>query len=132
MQPEKTPKQLIEELYTLFASFKNRMEDPNFIQVENMMSQLMENQLEMKQELRDLKKKLLDPDNGVVVQTNKNTSFRKKSEEKEKEWAEKRQELIEEHKSLVRFKSNATKVGLALLTTLGGIITFLLNRYLGS
>lgn len=132
MQPEKTPKELIEELYALFASFKNRMEDPNFIQVENMMSQLMENQMEMKQELRDLKKKLLDPDNGVVVQTNKNTSFRKESEEKEKEWAEKRQELIEEHRSLVRFKSNATRVGLALLTTLGGIITFLLNRYLGS
>lgn len=132
MQPEKTPKELIEELYTLFASFKNRMEDPNFIQVENMMNQLMENQLEMKQELRDLKKKLLDPDNGVVVQTNKNTAFRKESEEREKEWADRRQELIEEHKSLVRFKSNATRVGLTLLTALGGIITFLLNRYLGS
>jgi len=128
MQPEKTPKQLIEELYALFSSFKNRMEDPNFVQVENMMNQLMENQLEMKQELRDLKKKLLDPDNGVVVQTNKNTSFRKASEEAEKEWAQKRQELIEEHRSLVRFKSNATRVGVALLTTLGGVITFLLNK----
>jgi hypothetical protein len=128
MQPEKTPKQLIEELYALFSSFKNRMEDPNFVQVENMMNQLMENQLEMKQELRDLKKKLLDPDNGVVVQTNKNTSFRKASEEAEKEWAEKRQELIEEHRSLVRFKSNAIRVGVALLTTLGGVITFLLNK----
>lgn len=128
MQPEKTPKQLIEELYALFSSFKNRMEDPNFVQVENMMNQLMENQLEMKQELRDLKKKLLDPDNGVVVQTNKNTSFRKAQEEAEKEWADKRQELIEEHRALVRFKSNATKVGVALLTTLGGVITFLLNK----
>ena len=128
MQPEKTPKQLIEELYALFSSFKNRMEDPNFVQVENMMNQLMQNQLEMKQELRDLKKKLLDPDNGVVVQTNKNTSFRKAQEEAEKEWADKRQELIEEHRALVRFKSNATKVGVALLTTLGGVITFLLNK----
>lgn len=127
MQPEKTPKQLIEELYALFSSFKNRMEDPNFVQVENMMNQLMENQLEMKQELKDLKEKLLNPDDGVVVQTNKNTSFRKEQEEKEKEWSIKRQELIEEHKNLVRFKSNVTKVGLTLLTALGGIITFLLN-----
>lgn len=127
MQPEKTPKELIEELYTLFSSFKNRMEDPNFIQVENMMSQLMENQMEMKQELRDLKKKLLDPDNGVVVQTNKNTSFRKEMEGREAINAE----LIEEHKALVRFKSNATKVGLGLLTALGGVITFFLNKFLG-
>lgn len=127
MQPEKTPKQLIEELYALFSSFKNRMEDPNFVQVENMMNQLMENQLEMKQELKDLKEKLLNPDDGVVVQTNKNTSFRKEQEEKEKEWSIKRQELIEEHKNLVRFKSNVTRVGLTLLTALGGIITFLLN-----
>ena len=130
MQPDKTPKELIEELYALFASFKNRMEDPNFIQVENMMNQLMENQLEMKKELKDLKIRLLDPDNGVVVQTNKNTAFRKESEEKERDWASTRQELIEEHKALVRFKSNATRVGLTLLTALGGIITFLLNRFL--
>lgn len=130
MQPDKTPKELIEELYALFASFKNRMEDPNFIQVENMMNQLMENQLEMKKELKDLKIRLLDPDNGVVVQTNKNTAFRKESEEKERDWAGTRQELIEEHKALVRFKSNATRVGLTLLTALGGIITFLLNRFL--
>lgn len=127
MQPEKTPKELIEELYTLFSSFKSRMEDPNFIQVENMMSQLMENQMEMKQELRDLKKKLLDPDNGVVVQTNKNTSFRKEIEGRQSMTAE----LIEEHKALVRFKSNATKVGLAFLTALGGVITFFLNKFLG-
>lgn len=130
MQPDKTPKELIEELYALFASFKNRIEDPNFIQVENMMNQLMENQLEMKKELKDLKIRLLDPDNGVVVQTNKNTAFRKESEEKERDWASTRQELIEEHKALVRFKSNATRVGLTLLTALGGIITFLLNRFL--
>lgn len=130
MQPDKTPKELIEELYALFASFKNRIEDPNFIQVENMMNQLMENQLEMKKELKDLKIRLLDPDNGVVVQTNKNTSFRKESEKKEKDWAATRQELIEEHRALVRFKSNATRVGLTLLTALGGIITFLLNRFL--
>ena len=48
MNQDKTPKELIEELYGLFASFKQRMEDPNFIQVENTLSQLMENQIKWK------------------------------------------------------------------------------------
>ena len=128
MQQDKTPKELIQELYELFSSFKTRMEDPNFIQIENTLSQLVENQSEMKRELRELKKTLLDPNDGVIVATNKNTEFRKDREEKQTDY----QELIEEHKALVRFKSNATKFGVALLTALGGVITFFLNKYLGS
>lgn len=128
MQQDKTPKELIEELYALFSTFKTRMEDPNFIQIENTLSQLVESQQEMKRELKDLKKTLLDPNDGVIVATNKNTEFRKDREDRQADY----QELIEEHKALVRFKSNATKFGVALLTALGGVITFFLNKYLGS
>lgn len=127
MNQEKTPKELIEELYALFSTFKQRMEDPNFIQVENTLTQLMENQMEMKTELRELKKQLLNPYDGVIVETRKNTDFRLAREEQQKEY----ESLIEEHKALVRFKSNATKFGVALLTALGGIITFFLNKFLG-
>ena len=31
----------------------------------------------MKQDIREIKKRLLDPEDGVVVRINKNTSFRK-------------------------------------------------------
>ena len=31
----------------------------------------------MKQDLREIKKKLLDPDDGAVARVNRNTSFRK-------------------------------------------------------
>ena len=33
--------------------------------------------LELKQDVREIKKRLLDPDDGVVARINKNTSFRK-------------------------------------------------------
>jgi hypothetical protein len=33
--------------------------------------------LELKQDIRDIKKRLLDPDDGVVARININTSFRK-------------------------------------------------------
>ena len=37
---------------------------------------MMENQRDMKADVKDLKKKLLNPIDGVIVNTNKNTEFR--------------------------------------------------------
>ena len=33
--------------------------------------------LELKQDIREIKKRLLDPDDGTIARINKNTSFRK-------------------------------------------------------
>ena len=35
--------------------------------------------LELKQDIREIKKRLLDPDDGTIARINKNTSFRKTS-----------------------------------------------------
>ena len=39
--------------------------------------QLHEEMILMKQDLRDIKKRLLDPDEGTISKVNRNTSFRK-------------------------------------------------------
>jgi len=127
MDQDKTPKELIEDMYNLFATFKQRMEDPNFIQIENSLSQLVDAQQEMKAEIKELKRQLLNPFDGVIVETKKNTEFR--LEQQEKEIAE--AEVLEEHKSLVRWKSNVQKIGVAILTSIGAIIAFFLNKYFG-
>jgi len=127
MDQDKTPKELIEDMYNLFATFKQRMEDPNFIQIENSLSQLVDAQQEMKAEIKELKRQLLNPFDGVIVETKKNTDFR--LEQQEKEVAE--AEVLEEHKSLVRWKSNVQKIGVAILTSIGAIIAFFLNKYFG-
>jgi len=126
MPQEKSPKELIEELYGMFASFKNRMEDPNFIQIENTLNQLVENQAEMKVELKEMKRQLLSPFDGVIVETKKNTEFRKETEDRQIT----NEKLIEEHKELMRFKNGLVKVGWVLLTGIGGIITFLITNAL--
>lgn len=126
MNQDKTPKELIEELYGLFSSFKQRMEDPNFIQIENTLNQLVENQSEMKKEIREMKRQLLSPFDGVIVETKKNTDFRHEREKLAKDYAK----MIEEHKSLVRFKAGFIRLGWVLLTGLGGIITFLITQAL--
>ena len=124
---DKTPKELVEELYSLFSSFKQRMEDPNYIQLENTLSQLVENQMEMKQEMKELKRQLLNPFDGVIVETKKNTEYVKGLQEKESEWSK----IVEEHRSIMRWKANMIKFGVAALTAVGAIISFLLNKYLG-
>lgn len=126
MDQDKSPKELIEELYGLFASFKQRMEDPNYIQIENTLNQLVENQSDMKREISEMKRQLLNPFDGVIVETKKNTEFRNEIEDREMTNAK----LIEEHKELMRFKAAFVRLGWVILTGIGGIVTFLVTNYL--
>ena len=124
---DKSPKELIEVLYTLFASFKKRIEDPNYIQIENSIQTMVKNQEDLKKEVKELKRQLLNTFDGVIVETKKNTEVRKDSEA----FQMTRNELIEEHKSLMRWKSTVTKVALGILTSAGAVLTWLLSKYFG-
>lgn len=124
---DKSPKELIEDLYTLFASFKKRIEDPNYIQIENSIQTMVKNQEDLKKEVKELKRQLLNPFDGVIVETKKNTEFRRDAEA----FQMTRNELIEEHKSLMRWKSTVTKVALGILTSAGAVLTWLLSKYFG-
>tara|TARA_B110000977_G_C10809453_1_gene389694 strand:- start:262 stop:666 length:405 start_codon:yes stop_codon:yes gene_type:complete len=126
MAQEKTPKELIEELYNLFSTFKGRMEDPNFIQIENALNKLVENQQDMKREIKEMKRQLLSPFDGVIVETKKNTEARLLAEIEEAE----NQQILEEHKELMRFKSGFVKFAWALLTGIGGLIAILITQAL--
>lgn len=125
MNQERSPQEMILELYDLFSSFKRRIEDPNYVQIENTLNKLVENQDEMKDEIKSLKKQLLSPFDGVIVENKKNTEFR----EAQELWSVERDKLIEEHKELVRWKAGVVKVGIAILTASGAIVTFVLSKY---
>ncbi len=124
---DKSPKELIEDLYELFSTFKKRMEDPNYIQIENSIQAMMKNQEDLKTEVKELKRQLLNPFDGVIVETKKNTEHRLAEE------AEEAQKLtfIEEHKSLVRWKATVTRVSIGVLTSMGAVLTWLLSKYFG-
>ena len=127
----KEPKELIDELYTLFSSFKNRIEDPNYIQIEHTLKQLVDNQDDMKHEIRELKRQLLNPYDGVVIESKKNTEFRESREKIEDDFRIKFEELRDSHNALLNWKSNFVKVSLVIISAMGGLITFLLNKLFG-
>jgi len=123
---KKSNEDLVQELITAFANLKQKLEDPTYIHLNTSIDQLIENQKEMKEDISELKKMLLSPFDGIVVEIQKNTSHRKENEEKEEQY----DEILEEHKALVRWKSNFTRLGLAIVTSLGAILTWLLSEFL--
>jgi tRNA nucleotidyltransferase (CCA-adding enzyme) len=121
---DQSPKELIESLYKAFDSFRRKMEDPSYIQLDSSIRILMENQNEMKLEIRELKKQLLNPNDGIVVAVNKNTAFRNKTEHDEDEF----EELMREHKELMKFKSAVTKIMWGLASGIGTVIIYYLTK----
>ena len=78
---------------------------------------------DLKEDMSEMKRTLLDPNDGVIVQTNKNT-----------EWREERQKKIElydnkvnELDKLIEWKNSVTKVLWAGFTALLGVIAKLLS-----
>ena len=57
---------------------------------------------ELRDSIRDLKKSLLDPDNGVVVRVNKNSEFRREREDS----SEKLSTLFEQVSNLIQWKNS--------------------------
>lgn len=123
---ERTPKELIETLYRSFESFRRKMEDPSYIQIEGAIKQLMENQVAMKNDISDLKQKLLNPYDGLVVETQKNTEHRIEAQHGDVEI----QKIIDEHRELMKWRDTLNKIFWTALTGLGGIATFIASRLL--
>ena len=126
MSPERSNEDILKELIAAFSSLKQKMEDPNYIALDNSMKTLMENQKDMKRDITDLKKALLNPFDGVIVNTNKNTEFRLDFESLQEE----RDQLEQDVKHLLKWKATYIKVFWAIFTAALGVITFLVGESL--
>ena len=121
---KKSSEEILKELVTAFSSLKQKMEDPNYIALSNDLRNLTQNQSDMKRDLKDLKKAMLNPFDGVIVNTNKNTEFRLEYEKLQEE----RDKLSEDVSHLLKWKSMYIKVFWALFTAALGVITFLIGE----
>ena len=121
---EKSNEELLKELMLVFSSLKQKMEDPNYIALDNSIKTMMENQRDMKEDVKDLKRKLLNPIDGVIVNTNKNTEFRLDYIKLQNE----RDELEEDVNHLKRWKQMYIKIFWTLFTGAIGVATFLIGE----
>ena len=97
---------------------KDKMPNGEIKSIQDKIENIESAQEDMHEDLRLIKKQLLDPEDGIVVRVNKNTEFRKRKEESEKSF----QSIIDEHKELMSWKSTVTKILWILFTAVAGIL----------
>jgi hypothetical protein len=88
------------------------------------LKQMQKDMGDMKEDISDLKYTLLNPDNGVIVSTNKNTEYRIELQANEKDFRFQMLEL----KELKRWKDGVTKALWIIFGTIVAIIFQILSH----
>jgi len=116
-----TQKQLLESVLLELKNIKSDM--PN-----GELKQLAQDVEDMKEDMSDLKFTLLNPDNGVIVNTNKNTDFRVEMQSNEKDFQLQMREL----EDIKRWKEGVTKALWIIFGSLVAIVARILMMHNGT
>lgn len=123
-----TSKELLNQLSKRLDEIETHMPNGELKVILSQLEIMMDRQEKMYEDLSELKKILLNPEDGVIVRVNKNTEYRLELEEQEQRLAS----IIEEHNDLKKFKSNITKFLWIILSAIVGSMTMLWQRILNS
>ena len=119
-----TNKEILDEIEKLKKKIPTANGD--FILLKKSVMDLSEGQGSLKDTIRDLKKQLLDPDNGVVVRVNRNSDFRKESEQRGPLCQQSFEGMEDNVNSILGWKDNVSKALWILFTGIAGIIVKIL------
>ena len=108
---------LMKEILDELSSMKKNLPNGELKIIQLSVEELKQSQTELKKDISDLKRKLLDPDDGVIVKVNENTKFREEQEKEEKEF----KAMMLEHTELVKWKGAVTKTLWIIFSALVGI-----------
>jgi hypothetical protein len=108
---------LMKEILDELSSMKKNLPNGELKIIQLSVEELKQSQTELKKDISDLKRKLLDPDDGVIVKVNENTKFREEQEKEEKEF----KAMMLEHAELVKWKGTVTKTIWIIFSALVGI-----------
>ena len=115
-----TNREILEEIEKLKKKIPTANGD--FILLKKSVMDLSEGQGALKDTIRDLKKQLLDPDNGVVVRVNRNSDFRKESEQRGPLCQQSFETMEDNVNSILSWKDNVSKALWILFTGIAGLI----------
>ena len=117
-----TNKEILEEIEFL----KKKMPNGEFALLKKSVEDLSSGQNALKSSIRELKQQLLDPDNGVVVRVNRNSDFRKESEQRGPLCQQSFENMEDNVNSILGWKDNVSKALWILFTGIAGIIVKIL------
>ena len=113
-----TNKEILEEIEFL----KKKLPNGEFALLKKSVEDLSSGQNALKLSIRELKQQLLDPDNGVVVRVNRNSDFRKDSEQRGPLCEQSFENMEDNVNSILGWKDNVSKALWILFTGIAGII----------
>jgi len=122
--PDGNVDDMMNDILDALEVIKTKLPNGEMKIIQEKISNIESSQEDMLEDLRQIKKQLLDPDDGIVVRVNKNTEFRKQKENDAKDYAK----IIDQHKELLSWKSTVTKVLWIVFTTLAGLISMLIIK----
>ena len=113
-----TNKEILEEIEFL----KTKLPNGEFALLKKSVEDLSSGQNALKSSIRELKQQLLDPDNGVVVRVNRNSEFRKDSEQRGPLCQQSFENMEDNVNSILGWKDNVSKALWILFTGIAGLI----------
>ena len=113
-----TNKEILEEIEFL----KKKLPNGEFALLKKSVEDLGIGQNSLKSSIRELKQQLLDPDNGVVVRVNRNSEFRRDSEERGPLCQQSFENMEDSVNTILGWKDNVSKALWILFTAVVGLI----------
>ena len=119
-----TNKEILEEIEKLKKKIPTANGD--FILLKKTVGDLEIGQQGLKDDIKELKERLLNPDNGVVARVNRNSDFRKESEQRGPLCQKSFENMEDSVNSILGWKDNVSKALWILFTGIAGIIVKIL------
>jgi hypothetical protein len=113
--PDKTLNKILEEI----VSMKSNLPNGELKVIQSSIDDLKKSQIHIKEDISEVKRRLLDPENGIIVRLNENSKYIKEKQKLEDYY----EEIIDQHKELIIWKNTMTKVMWIIFTALVGILT---------
>ena len=117
-----TNKEILEEIEFL----KKKLPNGELALLKKSVEDLSGGQDALKSSIRELKQQLLDPDNGVVVRVNRNSDFRKDSEQRGPLCQQSFENMEDNVNSILGWKDNVSRALWILFTGIAGLIVKIL------
>ena len=119
-----TNREILEEIEKLKKKIPTANGD--FILLKKTVGDLEIGQQGLKGDIKELKERLLNPDNGVVARVNRNSEFRKDSEQRGPLCQQSFENMEDNVNSILGWKDNVSKALWILFTGIAGIIVKIL------
>ena len=106
-----TQSEILTEVLIELQEIKRGLPNGEMVLIKKLLEDLEEGQKGLKSEIRTIQKRLFNPDDGLIVEVNKNTEFKKEN-----------QENLKDVDNLISWKGNVTKALWVIYSAIIGVI----------